>query len=495
MKRNLTIYYTSDTHGAIFPSAMGGMMQSTHQFKKDGNTLVLDGGDTIQGSPLANYLWEHDQFESVIPAVFNYADYDYYIPGNHDFNYGYRGLSKFVQSMKGICLGANVIDETGALPIKPYAVHTLENGMRVGICGIVTDCVNLWESKENLVNLQVTDSYTAAKNAYEAMKEECDFTICIYHGGYESDLATGETLMEGNENIGYRICKELGYDLLLTAHQHMRTEGVNVHGTYTLQVPPNASCYAKLVIEQTEEGFQIDSSLLTPDDSYSQELMDQLTPMKEQVDAWLAVPIGELKAPIEAVGLLERAMHGAKLADLSNAVELRETGADIACTGLSNNVLGLDAVVTLNDVLKAFPFANEIVVLDVPGAVLKQALERCASYFDRFNGEIVISDRFTKPKEEHYNYDYYAGVEYTIDLSQPVGSRVSDVYVNQEPLSDRVYKVAMSNYRSTGTGGYEFFRECETVMVAQRDIQQAIVAYLKENNPLEIHSTGTIHIK
>lgn len=490
--RTFKLYYTSDTHGAIFPSSMGGMMQCIDNFKKDGNTLILDGGDTIQGSPLTNYLWENDQFEAVVPEVFNYGGYDYYLPGNHDFNYGYEGLSKFVNSMKAGCIAANIIDETGKLPIKPYVIHTLENGLRIGITGIVTDCVNLWESKENLVNLKVTDSYEAVKNALEAMKGDCDFTICIYHGGYESDLVTGETLMEGKENLAYQICKELDFNLLLTAHQHMRTEGIDLFGTYTLQLPPNASNYADVTVTETESGFTFESQLVAPGPSYSTELMNQLSEIKSKVDAYLAVPIGSLSEPVEAVGLLERAIAGAKLADLSNAVELRETGAEIACTGLSNNVLGLGSIVTLNDVLKAFPFANEIVVMEISGDILKLALERCASYFERIDGKITISDRFTKPKEEHYNYDFYAGVSYKIDLSQPVGNRVSDVLVNGEPLSDRKYKVAMSSYRSTGTGGYEFFRNCEIVDMAKLDIQQAIVAYLKENPNLSIPKLGEI---
>lgn len=494
--KSFKIYYTSDTHGAIFPAAVpGGMMQSTHQFQKDGNTLILDGGDTIQGSPLTNYLWETDQFEQVVPVVYNHAKYDYYIPGNHDFNYGYQGLSKFIQAMDAGCLAANVVDQTNELAIRPYVIHTLENGLRVGITGIVTDCVNLWESKENLVNLEVTDSFAAAKQAYEAMKDECDFMICIYHGGFECDLETGKTLCEGNENLGYRICKELGYHLLLTAHQHMPVEGLDLFGTYTLQVPPNASNYAKINVSEQDGSFLVTSDLLVPEASYSQDLMDKLAPIKEKVDEWLAVPMGSLKTPIEAIGLLERAVCGSKLADLSNLVELKETGAEIACTGLSNAVLGLNEVVTLNDILKAYPFANEIMVLEVKSDVLKLALERCASYFERMDGELTISDRFTKPKEEHYNYDFYAGVTYTADLSQPVGQRVSDILINGEPMTERTYRVAMSSYRATGTGGYEFFHDCPVVGVGHRDIQQAITAYLKEHPMLEIPDLGKVILK
>lgn len=53
------------------------------------------------------------------------------------------------------------------------------------------------------------------------MKEQTDLTICIYHGGFECDLESGETLSQTTENVGYRICKELDFDILLTGHQHM----------------------------------------------------------------------------------------------------------------------------------------------------------------------------------------------------------------------------------------------------------------------------------
>ena len=55
---------------------------------------------------------------------------------------------------------------------------------------------------------------------------------------------------------------------------------------------------------------------------------------------------------------------------------------------------------------------------------VKLALERCASYLELADGKPVISDRFLKPKIEHYNYDFYAGIDYAFDLRRPLGDRV-----------------------------------------------------------------------
>ena len=66
---------------------------------------------------------------------------------------------------------------------------------------------------------------------------------------------------------------------------------------------------------------------------------------------------------------------------------------------------------------------------------------------------------FLKPKVEHYNYDYFAGIDVTMDIRNPVGSRVTSIrYQGTELPEDRWLTLCMNNYRSSGTGGYECFR-------------------------------------
>lgn len=76
------------------------------------------------------------------------------------------------------------------------------------------------------------------------MKEQTDLTICIYHGGFECDLESGAVLSKTTENVGYRICKELDFDILLTGHQHMSVHGRELFGTYTVQPCDNAKEYS-----------------------------------------------------------------------------------------------------------------------------------------------------------------------------------------------------------------------------------------------------------
>ena len=55
-EKKLTIYFTSDLHGYIYPTDYRGqgekelgLFKCASRFRKDGNTLVIDGGDILQG--------------------------------------------------------------------------------------------------------------------------------------------------------------------------------------------------------------------------------------------------------------------------------------------------------------------------------------------------------------------------------------------------------------------------------------------------------------
>ena len=163
MDKQLRICFTSDTHGYLYPTNYTdcsekdiGLMKLAAAFQPDGNTLILDGGDTLQGSPMTNYYYRltPEQRRQTMPdvslgiqpfaAVLNACGYQYVTLGNHDFNYGIDGLRVFLADLHAKCLCCNIRDRDHELPIRPWAVHTLENGLRVGIVGACTDFVRFW---------------------------------------------------------------------------------------------------------------------------------------------------------------------------------------------------------------------------------------------------------------------------------------------------------------------------------------------------------------
>src|SRR5699024_8167197 len=445
-----------------------------------------------QGTPLTQYYLEHRGEWDIHPvaAAFNAMGLDYFTLGNHDFNFGYEALREYLEAMDGRCLCANVEDLGGQLPIRPWTVHTLSNGLRVGITGVVTDFVNIWEQPQNLTQLRITDAFQAARAACTALAPLCDVRVCIYHGGFEEDLATGQLLSDSGENIACEIARELDFDQLLTGHQHMAVEGVNLSGTYVTQPPANAGQFLHMVGQWDGAKSRFQSNLIPVGGTHPAEPYQSLLPLENAVQHWLDQPIGVLSQAIPPEGKLEAALYGSQVAALFNQVQLAETGADFSCTSLGNDPVGLSSPVTMRGVTAAYLFANTLVVLEVTGEVLRQTLERCAAYFTLVDGQPQISQEFLLPKVEHYNYDFYAGLSYTFDLRRPVGSRVIRLTkLDGSPLGGGTFRLCTSNYRATGTGGYEILRECPVLWRGGTEMPHLTARYIQAHSPMpQLHN-------
>lgn len=483
--RKLTIYFTSDTHGYLYPNHFAdkqprNMGLLSMRFPKDENTLVIDGGDTIQGSPLT-YFCKQKGVDLPIAAAMNDRGYDYITLGNHDFNNGYAYLKKHLDALNARCLCANVQDKRGELPILPAAVHTLGNGLRVGLVGIVTDWVNLWEKPENLTELSVTDPFEAARQAIAGL--ECDVLVGIYHGGVEKDLDSGRLLSQTNENIACRLCEELPFDLLLTGHQHIPMAQMEYNGVHIVQTPCNSAQYVKVEMDADK---RFHSELIAPPAEAA------LTPEQEQLwldlNAWLDTPIGNLTMPLWPDEKLTMAMQGSGIADFFNRVQLWASGADVSCAALGNEVRGFDSQVTVRDVVASYVYSNTLAVLEVTGAVLKLALEQCARYFAvDADGNISVAESFLRPKEAHYNYDYFAGVDYVLDLSRPEDDRVVSLRRDGRPVQpEDKLRLVMCDYRATGAGDFDFYCACPRVQEIQTEVSELILNYLFEHPLVEI---------
>ncbi len=146
--------------------------------------------------------------------------------------------------------------------------------------------------------------------------------------------------------------------------------------------------------------------------------------------------------------------------------------------------------VTVRDILSTYPYPNTLVVLEVNRKILKLGLERAASYFENIDGNITISERFLKPKVEHYNYDYFSNINYTFDLNENVGNRVTSIKYKGEELSDnKTLSLVMNNYRASGAGGYERYENCMVLNEILIEMPEIIINYFK-NNPNVIVDTS-----
>lgn len=508
MSKTLTIRYTSDTHGYLYPTSYAdmqdrpmGLMKLASEYPHDGNTLIIDGGDTIQGSPLTNLyqrlspeekaacLTEDTYGTHPIAAMMNLAGYQFVTLGNHDFNYGVDALLDYLTNLDALCLCANIRDKEGRLPIAPYAVHQLENGLRIGLVGVCTHFVRRWENPKTVEQLVIEEPVPAAKAALEAVKPLCDLTVLIYHGGFECDLETGKPLTASAENQACRMCRELDFDLVLTGHQHMRVDGVHFGNSFAVQPAYRAPhCCGVTVTVEDDGSKRFESRIIPADGRPLESAYNLLMPLEKRVQTWLDTPAGHLNLPLASEDHLKAAVNGSCLANFINTVQLEASGAQIASSALPNEFKGLPTEVTIRDVVSTYIYTNTLVVLEMTRPVLKQYIERSAAYFDHDeNGSICISGEFLLPKVQHYNYDFFSGIDYTIDVRKPVGQRVTSIIFEGHELGeDEPVTVCINSYRFCGTGGYDMLSRQKVAREVLTDVADAMIDYITTHPDIHV---------
>ncbi len=136
----------------------------------------------------------------------------------------------------------------------------------------------------------------------------------------------------------------------------------------------------------------------------------------------------------------------------------------------------------MRDVIATYKYPNTLRVLLVKGQQIRDALEISASFFELKQGnEISINPTFSKPKPQYYNYDMWEGIEYTLDISRPIGERVTYLARKGDSLNlHDDYEVVMNNYRAAGGGTYHMFRQCEVVREVLIDVSELITNYFME---------------
>lgn len=502
MRRSMTICFTSDIHGyfsnldyASGKRIPSGYVNCMNSFPHDGNTLILDGGDTLQGSPFTYWLYSGGEAHPCVPAkLMNLAGVQFVTLGNHDFNYGGKPLREYLAALDAVCLCANV---EGIPEVRKTALVTLENGLRVGLTGILTPYTPHWERPENLEGITVLDSVSAAREALRELKAQgAEITVCIAHCGFERDPVTGRPLSNPEENQGYQICRELDFDILLTGHQHQARAGIDLCGTHTCQVSDRARHYARveLTLEDTGE-TSVRSRIVEAGDIPCPAALEYLAPLERENARFLDTPLGTLDRPLPPRDRLSMALRGSDIANFINQVQLEASGADISVTALGNTVKGFQQQVTVRDIAASYEFPNTLKTIPVTRTELKAALERCAEYFDPREDGLRISEAFLLPAPQHFNYDFYSGIEVTMDLRSPLGERVVSIrYEGQELPEDKVLKLCLNNYRATGAGGYPLYAGCPVLREEPTEIAQLIMDYVRRHGEITVDPTQWLHV-
>lgn len=497
----LTLCVTSDIHGVIsatayhdnLPKPYGLSRYSTalKEIRNSNEVIVLDNGDSLQGTPLLTLSHKTKQRPVILASVFNDLGLNYFNIGNHDFNYGIGRLSEYIEDCDAECLTSNVLYHDK--PLGKSAIYISKTKLRLGLIGVCTDYVPNWEKPEHLKDVRFLDPIETVKAEIKKIRHQVDRLIVLYHGGLERDLKTGEpTEPLTGENVGYQIAQLEGIDVLFTGHQH-RSFASRLDHCVVTQSNLNAQEFVKVEIDKDLLTYGITSMSAFEIDP---EIEARIEDLQAQTQVWLDQPLGKISGyDLRIHDAFEARVHKHPLVSFINQVQLAKSGAQISATALFNQPYGLNPDVTYRDLVSTYIYPNSLVVKRMSGKQLKDYLEQCAEYFCILDGRLAVNPVFDEPKPQHFNYDMLDGIDYCLDISRPVGQRLKYcLYEGEEVKQKDTFTVVMNNYRAVGGGNFAMMRQCETVHEITEDMVEILAEYISDRKDVHIEHHDNILI-
>jgi 2',3'-cyclic-nucleotide 2'-phosphodiesterase/3'-nucleotidase len=514
----LTVLSTTDLHGNLLPidyytdapDARGLAKVATlvRQARKENpaGTLLIDSGDVIQGSPLE---YVHNTINNA-PAdpmmrAMSALGFDAMAVGNHEYNYGLKVLEKARSEAVFPWLSANTYKAgTNENFHRPYLLKEV-NGVRVGVLGLTTAGIPSWENPGNYAGLEFREPVSEAKKWVSVLRaqERTDVVIVAMHMGMEADLRTGIPTpgQVPHENAALEIARQVpGVDLILMGHTHREVPGVVTNGVLLAQANlwGRHLARADLYLEQDDSerwhvvARQSRTIPVTPQTETDAEIASLAASYDRETRDWLTRVIGESDAELTAA---DARVRDTAILDLVQRVQLEAGHADVSMVASFNPQARMPkGPVSVRDIAGLYVYDNTLVVLDVTGGQLKDALEHSARFFKDFvrgrtPGELVDE------RIPDYNFDVAEGVTYDLDISRPQGQRIVNLRFRGQPVTPtQKFRLATNNYRVNGGGGYVMYRGATEVYRSSQEIREMIIEWVERHHQIPTEPTNNWRI-
>lgn len=508
----LRIAATTDLHGNLLPydyytarPAERGLAKIATLIKKaraeNPRLLLVDAGDTIQGSPLetvhqlAVRATKTHAADPMMTAM-NALGYDAMTVGNHEFNYGLLNLNAARQAARFPWLSANTVLANGSheKPFDAYIVKTI-NGVKVGIIGITTPGVPSWEEPDHYRGYRFESGLSAAQRALAELKTKHspDVVIVVAHAGLggegHGDLA--------HENMVREIAERVpGIDAIIYGHTHLEQGGKLVNGVLTLQAKNWGMSLGvlDLALSNSTGHWRVASKTsavwkVTKDVEADPAILKIAEPYHHAAETYLSTNVSD--APVDLSGRFCR-IEDTPLIDAIQLVQLHYAKADVSFASCFNpRVEVKKGAVTVRDVAGLYIYDNTLYAVEGTGAMVRAALENAARFYKQCPDSACTTGPLINSRVVGFNYDMAAGVAYEIDLTKPEGSRIVNLTYNGTPLSDdQPLRIAVNNYRAGGSAGYDMFKGGKIVWRSNEEIRDMIIQYYSDKKPLPSKALG-----
>ena len=510
--------------------------------KENSNTILVDNGDTIQGTPLGTYKAivnpvkegeQHPMYTALQKLGFEVGRL-----GNHEFNYGLDYLKRVIETAGMPIVNANVVDpKTGAYIYDPYKIITKtfvdktghKTTVKIGVTGIVPPQILSWDKANLEGKVLVNDSVEAIKNIIPEMRKAgADITLVLSHSGIGDDKYE-----KGEENEGYQIASLPGVDAVVTGHSHAEFPSGNGTGFYE-KYPgvdgTNGKINGTPVTMAGKYGDHlgiIDLNLVYKNGKWSvvnskgsirkiytkskeadERIKEIAKESHEGTVKYVRQQVGTTSAPITSYFALvkddpsvqivnnaqiwyaKRELPGTpegSLPILSAAAPFK-AGTRGDATAYTDIPAGPIAIKNVADL---YLYDNVTAILKITGAQLKEWLEMSAGQFNTIDPSKKEDQQLINSSYRTYNFDVIDGVTYEYDVTQPNkydregkllhpdANRVRNLkYQGKDVRPEQEFIVVTNNYRANGQ--FPGVRDASLNRLLGLENRQAIINYILE---------------
>ncbi|MFJ9684234.1 bifunctional metallophosphatase/5'-nucleotidase [Streptomyces bacillaris] len=513
--------YDDAAHNDVGLAKISTLVEQVRREKGRRNTLLIDAGDTIQGTQLSYYYAKVDPITArrgpvhPMAKAMNAIGYDAAALGNHEFNYGIPVLRRFEEQCDFPLLGANALDAKSLRPaFAPYVIKRLRTpfgrDVRVAVLGLTNPGIAIWD-KVNVGGRMVFPGLEeqAAKWVPRLRSMGADVVIVSAHSGSSGTSSYGDQLPYVENAAGLVAEQVPGIDAILVGHAHVeiaehfvtnRVTGKRVVLSEPAKWGQRLTLFDfDLVWEKgrwtvEKAGSQVLNSNTVAED---RKVVSLLRSEHRKVVAYVNQVIG---TSVVAMSTADAPWKDEPIIDLINQVQAETVAAALAggeyaelpvlsqasCFSRTAGIPAGD--VTIRDAAGLYPFENTLEARLLTGAQLKEYLEYSARYYVRTPaGGPVDTARLTNADGiPDYNYDAVSGVTYDIDIARPVGSRIVGLSFGGKPVDAAAQFVfAVNNYRASGGGNFPHVPGAKQVWADSDEIRNTIIAWVQAKGSVD----------
>lgn len=508
---------------------------------ENSNIVLVDNGDTIQGTPLGNYKSLIDPIEEgeqhPMYAALDTLGFDAGTLGNHEFNYGLDYLRKVISTAGMPLLNANVLHPTTKdFLYQPYTIidktFTDTTGkavsLKVGITGIVPPQILNWDKAYLEGKVIVRDAVEAVRDIVPVIRENgADIVLVLSHSGIGDDQYE-----VGEENVGYQIASLSGVDAVITGHSHAEFPGTaekpSFYAKYAGVDDTNGKINGTPVTMAGKYGDHlgvIDLNLTYTDGKWTttsskaairkidtkspvadSRIIDLAKEAHTETINYVRQQVGETTAPINSFFALVQDDPSVQIVNNAQIWYAKQQLAGTPEAGLP--ILSAAAPfkagtrgdasaytdipagpIAIKNVADLYLYDNVTAILKVNGAQLKEWLEMSAGQFNQIDPNSTEPQNLVNTDYRTYNFDVIDGVTYQYDITQPnkydrsgklvneTASRVRNLQYNGQAVTDEQEFIVVTN-NYRANGTFPGVKDASVNYLLNLENRQAIINYI-----------------